>query len=93
MDGSPICFTGIPEELIAKATPVSRQLPPWPGDPGRYAGTRSVEIDSTKQPAEHGLHTRAVSPVTSKCTTCDHFKVHHRGWVFSDALRGALARS
>jgi hypothetical protein len=59
MDGSPICFTGIPEELIAKATPVSRQLPPWPGDPGRYAGTRSVEIDSTKQPAEHGLHTRA----------------------------------
>ena len=34
-----------------------------------------------------------VSPVTSKCTTCDHFKVHHLGWVFSDGLRGWLARS
>ena len=34
-----------------------------------------------------------LSPVTSKCTTCDHFKVHHLGWVFSDGLRGWLARS
>jgi hypothetical protein len=23
-----------------------------------------------------------LSPITSKCTTCDHFKVHHFGWVF-----------
>jgi hypothetical protein len=23
-----------------------------------------------------------VSPITSKCTTCDHFKVHHFGWGF-----------
>jgi hypothetical protein len=23
-----------------------------------------------------------LSPVTSKCTTCDHFKVHHFGWGF-----------
>ena len=34
-----------------------------------------------------------LSPVTSKCATCDHFKVHHLGWVFSDGLRGWLARS
>jgi hypothetical protein len=34
----------------------------------------------------------SVSPVTSKCTTCGHFKVHHFGWVFSDGLRGRLAR-
>jgi hypothetical protein len=33
-----------------------------------------------------------LSPVTSKCTTCGHFKVHHFGWVFSDGLRGRLAR-
>ena len=39
------------------------------------------------------LGTPQVSPVTSKCTTCDHFKVHHLGWVFSDGLRGWLARS
>ena len=24
----------------------------------------------------------ALSPITSKCTTCDHFKVHHFGWGF-----------
>jgi hypothetical protein len=23
----------------------------------------------------------ALSPITSKCTTCDHFKVHHPGRV------------
>jgi hypothetical protein len=23
-----------------------------------------------------------LSPITSKCTTCDHFKVHHFGRVF-----------
>ena len=38
-------------------------------------------------------HPHVLSPVTSKCTTCDHFKVHHPGWVFSDGLRGWLARS
>ena len=26
--------------------------------------------------------TTAMSPVTSKCTTCGHFKVHHLGWRF-----------
>jgi malate dehydrogenase len=25
---------------------------------------------------------KEVSPITSKCTTCDHFKVHHFGRVF-----------
>jgi hypothetical protein len=30
----------------------------------------------------------AVSPITSKCTTCDHFKVHHFGWGISGGLRG-----
>jgi len=37
----------------------------------------------------------AVSPVTSKCTTCGHmlgFKVHHFGWLFFASLRGDLAR-
>ena len=29
-----------------------------------------------------------VSPITSKCTTCDHFKVHHFGWGISGGLRG-----
>lgn len=58
LDGSPVCFTGIPAAMVKAATPVSRELPPWPGDPGRYAGAKSVEIDSTKQPAERGLHTR-----------------------------------
>jgi hypothetical protein len=33
-----------------------------------------------------------VSRITSKCTTCNHFKVHHFGWVFSAGLRGWLAR-
>ena len=33
-----------------------------------------------------------LSPITSKCTTCDHFKVHHSGRVFSDGLRAWLAR-
>ena len=28
-----------------------------------------------------------MSPITSKCTTCDHFKVHHFGWVISAGLR------
>lgn len=64
MDGSPICFTGMPDEMTAKATPVSRQLPPWPGDPARYDGAHSVEIDTTRQPAEHGLHTRAGADVS-----------------------------
>ena len=25
-----------------------------------------------------------MSPVTSKCTTCGHFKVHHFGWAFCE---------
>jgi hypothetical protein len=29
-----------------------------------------------------------LSRITSKCTTCNHFKVHHFGWVFSAGLRG-----
>jgi hypothetical protein len=29
-----------------------------------------------------------LSPITSKCTTCDHFKVHHFGWGISGGLRG-----
>ena len=33
-----------------------------------------------------------LSRITSKCTTCNHFKVHHFGWVFSAGLRGWLAR-
>jgi hypothetical protein len=28
------------------------------------------------------LANRMLSPITSKCTTCDHFKVHHFGRVF-----------
>jgi hypothetical protein len=39
------------------------------------------------------LNSTALSPVTSKCTTYGHFKVHHRGWVCSEGLRGTLARS
>ena len=35
---------------------------------------------------------RIVSPITSKCTTCNHFKVHHFGWVFSAGLSWWLAR-
>jgi hypothetical protein len=37
-------------------------------------------------------HIHALSRITSKCTTCNHFKVHHFGWVFSAGLRGWLAR-
>ena len=40
---------------------------------------------------KEGIH--FVSPITSKCTTCDHFKVHHFGWGFSDGWSGCLARS
>ena len=39
----------------------------------------------------HGFHflkDEGVSRITSKCTTCNHFKVHHFGWVFSAGLRG-----
>jgi hypothetical protein len=61
LNGAPVCFTGIPAAMVKAATPVSKSLPPWPGDPGNYAGAKSVEIDSTKQPAERGLHTRGGS--------------------------------
>ena len=30
----------------------------------------------------YGGQAAALSPITSKCTTCDHFKVHHLGWGF-----------
>jgi UDP-galactopyranose mutase len=29
-----------------------------------------------------------LSPITSKCTTCDHFKVHHFGWGVCGGWRG-----
>jgi hypothetical protein len=31
--------------------------------------------------SEPALNPPSLSPITSKCTTCDHFKVHHLGRV------------
>jgi|GEM_PF-4515705 len=39
---------------------------------------------SRLMPRVMDLFSPELSPITSKCTTCDHFKVHHFGWVFSD---------
>jgi hypothetical protein len=39
-----------------------------------------------------GIDFAALSPITSKCTTSNHFKVHHFGWVFFAGLSGWLAR-
>lgn len=64
VDGSPVCYSNIPENMVKAATPVSQSLPPWPGDPGRYAGAKSVEIDYAKTPAERGLHTQAGAAVS-----------------------------
>lgn len=64
VDGSPVCFSRIPEDLVKTATPVSQALPPWPGDSGNYSGARLVEIDFTKEPAERGLHTQASESVS-----------------------------
>ncbi|WP_193213035.1 hypothetical protein [Luteolibacter marinus] len=64
IDGTPVCFRGIPEGLVKSATPVSQALPPWPGDPGRYGDATAVEIDPSKNPAERGLHTRGGDAVS-----------------------------
>jgi hypothetical protein len=41
---------------------------------------------------EGSVRHKFLSPITSKCTTSNHFKVHHFGWVFSAGLSGWLAR-
>ena len=56
-------------------------------------GVPSKVLSTGRKLSKSTVREIALSPVTSKCTTCDHFKVHHLGWVFSDGLRGWLARS
>ena len=39
--------------------------------------TITLDVDSSDS-----IENVKLSPITSKCTTCDHFKVHHFGRVF-----------
>jgi len=74
------------------ATPRKRRdcaLPRPAGSLG--AGSRSPRTPAFPAGKQIFRHAR-VSRITSKCTTCNHFKVHHFGWVFSAGLRGWLAR-
>ncbi|GAA5484502.1 GH39 family glycosyl hydrolase [Haloferula sargassicola] len=64
-DATPVFVRGLPDESFAGATPVSKSLPPWPGDPGNYDDSRSVMIDVTLDPPERGLHSRAGSEVSA----------------------------
>ena len=45
-------------------------------------GGQGCEEAMQKLTAAAGTVFRGLSPITSKCTTCDHFKVHHFGRVF-----------
>ena len=71
------------EKLIEQCT---RQMTETGGD-GAGRGMSFQRLQALGADAKS-----AVSPITSKCTGSNHFKVHHFGWVFSAGLRGWLAR-
>ena len=49
----------------------------------RAAGSRRDQTDQIPEGSKP-----LVSLITSKCTTCDHFKVHHSGWGVFGGWRG-----
>jgi hypothetical protein len=56
------------------------------------APTIQADLDLDDRDYANIVNIFLMSRITSKCTTCNHFKVHHFGWVFSAGLRGWLAR-